>query len=198
MTLSVLRHTPSRNVRQAIHWERSLTLSRLELQHYHHRFRRRASQATSSPWIFYPSCMVLLGAAGFIGYNTSQPFRHTVLAVVRCSRVAGERNFFRGSNISLPFTGAAVLSGFDYKATMITTYDSVDQEAQAYLECHTRSAKRVLKALLANGGLVLSEHTKSQKPDSSSSRYFHQARPAYGFFGCTSQGVDTNHGRPPR
>jgi aarF domain-containing kinase len=39
---------------------------------------------------------------------------------------------------------------------MVRTYDSIDREAQAYSECHTRSAKRVLKALLANGGLPMS------------------------------------------
>ena len=39
---------------------------------------------------------------------------------------------------------------------MVGTYDSVEHEANAYSECHTRSAKRVLKALLANGGQVLS------------------------------------------
>jgi aarF domain-containing kinase len=49
--------------------------------------------------------------------------------------------------------GAAIFSGFDYKATMNRTYHSVEQETHAYSECHTRSAKRVLKALLANGGL---------------------------------------------
>ena len=32
------------------------------------------------------------------------------------------------------------------------TYDSEETRLQAYSECHTRSAQRVLKALLANGG----------------------------------------------
>jgi aarF domain-containing kinase len=40
--------------------------------------------------VFYPSCVVALGAAAVVGYETNQPFRHTVLAVVRCSRVGGE------------------------------------------------------------------------------------------------------------
>jgi len=34
---------------------------------------------------------VAFGAGvGFIAYENYQPFRHTVLAVARCSRVAGE------------------------------------------------------------------------------------------------------------
>jgi len=36
--------------------------------------------------------------------------------------------------------------------TMVKKYPSSEQENQAYSQCHTRSAKRVLKALLANGG----------------------------------------------
>jgi hypothetical protein len=51
--------------------------------HNHHR-------TPTSPWIFYPTCAVILGAACFITYQTSQPFRHSVLAALRCSRVAGE------------------------------------------------------------------------------------------------------------
>lgn len=45
-------------------------------------------------WIFYPTCVAILGAACFVTYQTSQPFRHGVLALVRCSRVAGELLFF--------------------------------------------------------------------------------------------------------
>jgi len=155
--MSVLRHARlpgSRNVRPPILFQRNLVTSRLELPYYRHRFRRRASQATNRPWIFYPTCVVLLGTAGFIGYNISQPFRHTVLAVVRCSRVAGK--YISGHRLfPSPLAGAAIFSGFDYKATMVRTYDSVEHEAKAYSECHTRSAKRVLKALLANGGQAL-------------------------------------------
>jgi aarF domain-containing kinase len=47
----------------------------------------------TSPWIFHPSCAVIFGAACFVTYQTSQPFRHSVLAVVRCSRVAGKCSF---------------------------------------------------------------------------------------------------------
>ncbi len=47
---------------------------------------------------------------------------------------------------------AAILGAIDYKWTFSRAYDSDDDRIQAYSECHTRSAKRVLKALLANGG----------------------------------------------
>ena len=48
----------------------------------------------TSSWIFYPTCVAILGAACFVTYQTSQPFRHGVLALVRCSRVAGELLLF--------------------------------------------------------------------------------------------------------
>jgi len=51
--------------------------------------------------------------------------------------------------------GAAALSAIDYKTTMIKSYPSREAENKVYSECHTRSAKRVLKALLANGGAHL-------------------------------------------
>lgn len=38
---------------------------------------------------------------------------------------------------------------------MLKGYESASEEGEAYSECHTRSAKRVLKALLANGGMFL-------------------------------------------
>ena len=43
----------------------------------------------TGPWIFYPTCAVIFGAACFVTYQTSQPFRHSILALVRCTRVAG-------------------------------------------------------------------------------------------------------------
>jgi hypothetical protein len=51
--------------------------------------------------------------------------------------------------------GAAVLSAIDYKITMLKSYGTENTEHDVYSECHTRSAKRVLKALLANGGSEL-------------------------------------------
>ncbi|KAF8906520.1 ABC1 family-domain-containing protein [Gymnopilus junonius] len=91
------------------------------------------------PWKFYATCAVILGAVCSVTYETSRPFRHVVLAVVRCSRVAG----------------AAINSAIDYKVTMLKKYDSTTEENEAYSECHTRSAHRVLMALLANGGIFI-------------------------------------------
>ena len=53
------------------------------------------------------------------------------------------------------YVGAAVLSAIDYKITMLKSYGTENTEHDVYSECHTRSAKRVLKALLANGGSEL-------------------------------------------
>ncbi|KAH9040174.1 ABC1-domain-containing protein [Lactarius pseudohatsudake] len=84
---------------------------------------------------------------GFIAYENHQPFRHTVLAVVRCSRVAG----------------AAILGAIDYKRTFARAYVSDEERLEAYSECHLRSANRVLRALLANGGVFikLGQHVAS-------------------------------------
>ena len=48
--------------------------------------------------------------------------------------------------------GAAIISAIDYKITMLKRYETANTEHRSYSECHTRSATRVLKALLANGG----------------------------------------------
>ena len=114
----------------------------------------------TSPWIFYPTCAVIFGAACFVTYQTSQPFRHSVLALVRCSRAAGRCVFFLKATIETDAVvhwdvGAAILSAIDYKMTMLKSYETANDEHHAYSECHTRSAKRVLKALLANGGSEL-------------------------------------------
>ncbi|OSD01357.1 ABC1-domain-containing protein [Trametes coccinea BRFM310] len=107
-------------------------------------FSAGSAVSTSSPvkasgWLVLPATLLVLGGAGVVAYNYSQPFRHTVLAVVRCSRVAE----------------AAVLGAIDYKLTFAKSYNSEEEKAAAYSECHTRSARRVLKALLANGGIFI-------------------------------------------
>ncbi|KAF7981834.1 hypothetical protein HWV62_31359 [Athelia sp. TMB] len=76
---------------------------------------------------------------GWALWKNNQPFRHSVLAVARCSRVGV----------------AAVLGAVDYKYTFAKTYESEDLEQKAYSDCHTRSAERLLKALLANGGVFI-------------------------------------------
>ncbi|KAF8135469.1 ABC1 family-domain-containing protein [Boletus edulis] len=96
--------------------------------------------STRRPWFLYPlATAMLLGGAGYVAYENYQPFRHTVLAVVRCSRIAR----------------AAIAGAIDYKYTFAHSYISEGEMSQAYSECHTRSAKRVLKALLANGGVFI-------------------------------------------
>ena len=117
------------------------------------------NKTSPSSWIFYPTCVVIFGAACFVTYQTSQPFRHSVLALVRCSRVAGKFFFvIRSLETDVPvavYAGAAILSVIDYKITMLKSYGTANTEHDVYSECHTRSAKRVLKALLANGGSEL-------------------------------------------
>lgn len=55
-----------------------------------------ASQASRSlpklkSWVYVvPTTLLVVGGAGVLAYNYNQPFRHTALAVVRCSRIAGE------------------------------------------------------------------------------------------------------------
>ena len=43
--------------------------------------------------VFYPAALVVLGIAGAVAYETSQPFRHTILAASRCSTVARTSRF---------------------------------------------------------------------------------------------------------
>ncbi len=50
------------------------------------------------------------------------------------------------------FPAAAILGAIDYKWTFAQSYKSPEESELATSECHKRSAKRVLKALLANGG----------------------------------------------
>ncbi|KAF8893307.1 ABC1 family-domain-containing protein [Infundibulicybe gibba] len=81
-------------------------------------------------WLIYSTSLFLFSGTCYIAYENSQGFRRAVLATVRCSRVAG----------------AAILGVIDYKRT--------EDRVQATAQCHSRSANRVLKALLANGGTV--------------------------------------------
>ncbi|KAI0035885.1 ABC1-domain-containing protein [Vararia minispora EC-137] len=91
--------------------------------------------------------LVLSAGAGWIAYENLQDFRHLMMAGMRCARVAE----------------AAVLDIVDYKWTLMRSYLSEDACAQAVSECHERSARRVLRALLANGGVFikLGQHISS-------------------------------------
>ncbi|KAH9858602.1 ABC1-domain-containing protein [Lenzites betulinus] len=121
------------------------SLARSTRPTYSRHSRQLSSQSTPRPttklsgWIVAPVTLLLVGGTGVVAYHYSQPFRHTVLAVVRCSRVAE----------------AAILGAIDYKVTFAKSYPSEEEKTEAYSECHTRSARRVLKALLANGGIFI-------------------------------------------
>ncbi|KAF9012345.1 ABC1 family-domain-containing protein [Cyathus striatus] len=86
-----------------------------------------------------PVLCILAGTAAWVAYEHCQPFKHTTLALIRCSRVGV----------------AAILGAVDYKITFSRKYSSDEELNQAYSECHSRSAKRVLTALLANGGVFI-------------------------------------------
>lgn len=50
------------------------------------------------------------------------------------------------------FAEAAIVGAVDYKQTLGRKYESDDAYDEALSKCHKRSAERVLRALLANGG----------------------------------------------
>jgi aarF domain-containing kinase len=64
-----------------------------------HHPRRNLSTTNAEPekkyqkqvkaYVTVPATLLAVGALGYLTYENYQPFRHTVLAVVRCSRVAG-------------------------------------------------------------------------------------------------------------
>ncbi|KAG6336036.1 hypothetical protein ID866_3052, partial [Astraeus odoratus] len=112
--------------------------------------RRQSSEVTASlsavkrlrclkPWFTIAALTLVLSGTGYAAYEYYQPFRHSVLAVIRCSRVAG----------------AAIAGAIDYKQTFARRYMSEEERTQAYSQCHTRNAERVLRALLANGGVFI-------------------------------------------
>ncbi|KIY73026.1 ABC1-domain-containing protein [Cylindrobasidium torrendii FP15055 ss-10] len=113
----------------------------------HSRTRATSAPRRTSLIVALPVTALALAGLGYIGFQSSQNFRHTVLAVTRCSRI-GE---------------AAILSVVDYKLTFGKSYKSEEEKLQAYSECHTCCANRVLKALLANGGIFikLGQHLSS-------------------------------------
>lgn len=76
---------------------------------------------------------------------------------------------------------AAVLGAIDYKRTFARTYVSEEDRLEAYSRCHLRSAKRVLRALLANGGKsFVIRHTEERARANFISRGIHKVRAAHG------------------
>ena len=75
---------------------------------------------------------------------------------------------------------AAFLGAIDYKRTFARTYTSEDERLEAYSQCHLRSARRVLRALLANGGKsVINRHIEKFETNFIS-RGIHKVRAAHG------------------
>lgn len=75
---------------------------------------------------------------------------------------------------------AAVLGAIDYKRTFARTYASEEERHNAYSQCHLRSAERVLRALLANGGKsVIIHHTEEGAEANFISRGIHKVRAAH-------------------
>ena len=124
-------------------WQLSFrqSTSKLPFQHNSTVFKRTFTSRSTpnsrkfqrAPWI---ASAFLLSGVGLVSYDAPQQIAHTSHAVRRCSRVAE----------------AVVPSAIDYKRTLSKDYDSETSRQTAMSECHTRSAKRVLKAMLANGG----------------------------------------------
>lgn len=137
--------TPNSEVTMTLHLGQQLSLrhstSRLLFQRGSPSLKRTfAPRPTSSsrkfrrvPWI---ASAFLLSGVGLVSYDPPQQVAHTLHAVRRCSRVAE----------------AVVPSAVDYKRTLWKDYDSETSRQAALSECHTRSAKRVLRVMLANGG----------------------------------------------
>lgn len=109
--------------------------------------RARQKRRVPSPWVSAPAALALTVAAGWLAFEYVQPVRHTVLASVRCARCAK----------------AVIASAVDYKLTYAREYEYEDARVNAESECHSRSAQRVLRALIANGGVFikLGQHVSS-------------------------------------
>lgn len=133
-----------RHAQQVFGWERIYLNARAQARssRLHTTPPHDASSKTAirrKTWLILPTTLVLLCGTGYLTYQYNQPFRHTMLAIVRCSRVAE----------------AAILGAIDYKVTFAKSYESDEALQDAHSRCHKRSAERVLTALLANGGIFI-------------------------------------------
>ncbi|KIJ39920.1 hypothetical protein M422DRAFT_32521 [Sphaerobolus stellatus SS14] len=99
------------------------------------------------PLYVFSGLLVVTAGAGYAAYQKWEPFRYTVIAAKRCS-ILGK---------------AVVLDAIDYKRTLSRSYSSHEEEQKALSQCHTRSAHRILIALLKNGGIFvkLGQHISS-------------------------------------
>jgi hypothetical protein len=86
----------------------------------------------------YIAFVLLVGGVGYAAYHR-ETLLHVGCATTRVTRIA-----------TATFQGA-----WDYHNTFKRMYSTKEQQLEAYSQCHTRSAQRVLKALLANGGIFI-------------------------------------------
>jgi len=121
-----------------------------------HLLRHRGTRTRHRLWM-YPMATLLVGGAGYIAYQNHQPFRHTYLAAIRCWRVASAFSVCCPYDfvhiLFMFYAGATILGVIDYKFTFAWKYEDENQRSEAVSLCHSRSAKRVFKALLTNGGM---------------------------------------------
>ena len=82
--------------------------------------------------------VLLVGGVGYAVYHR-ETLLHAAYATTRATRIA-----------TATFQGA-----WDYHHTFKQTYSTKEEQLEAYSQCHTRSAQRVLRALLANGGIFI-------------------------------------------
>lgn len=82
--------------------------------------------------------VLFVGGVGYAVYHR-ETLLHVGCAAARVTRIA-----------TATFQGA-----WDYHNTFKRTYLTKEEQLEAYSQCHTRSAQRVLKALLANGGIFI-------------------------------------------
>ncbi|KAJ7072300.1 ABC1-domain-containing protein [Mycena amicta] len=101
-----------------------------------HKWTRAQRPGSRNRWII-PVVLLGIGGTSWLAYK---PLRHTALAGLRCSRVVS----------------SAILGVVDYKMTFAAVAGAPEEERlEAISKCHSRSAERVLKALLANGGIFI-------------------------------------------
>ena len=95
----------------------------------------------------YITLVLLIGGVGYVAYHR-ETLLHVGCATTRVTRIA-----------VATFQGA-----WDYHKTFKKTYPTKEEQLEAYSQCHTRSARRVLKALLANGGIFIKLVSHSSIP----------------------------------
>lgn len=89
-----------------------------------------------------PRTLILIGALSastVIAWYTSETFRHSTIAILRCGRVGV----------------VAAQCILDYSTVMRKKYSSSEEENQAMSDCHKRSAKTTYNAMRRNGGIYI-------------------------------------------